>query len=1257
MGNDLSFNVIALDRYEKTMLGLTEHLKRIADQLDKLDGKTVTADVNIRTDESRKSLDSFTNRFQLLAGAIVAGSPFIGAAILGGVGAGFIGAAALAQKSNKDIQESYKQLWQDVSATTQNASDQLVPQLTAAGHQLDAEVQKLGPDIKKAMSAAGPDIVALTTGVTNLAGNAMPGLTAAMQNSLPVTEGFSILMGNLGTVAGRTLTDLSQHSAQFGVDLQSLGSIIDSTMGVATTLITGVADVWAKNAGGINSAIHGIGESASGLVTGVLPAFSTGLNAAAQVITGITTVLAPLSPLLGTVGGAALVLWGTFKLAGVATAGVRGLATGVVSLGANMEVAAVKSAGFIASLRGVGVQASATATAVKAAGAAAATTAVSTAAAAESLAGPIGIALAAGTILFGLFSGSEDTAAESAQNLAAATDTMTSAFEASHGAVTQSIDDAVASTEEFKKAAVVAERLGVNQAQLAKIIEEGGPKYDELRAKAQGLADEIDRLSENHGAGQAIIGSLEGLKKAYDEGRKRAAEFATEQQHVAVALVGTSQFQGVAAETANALGLSLGEVSVGFAGVVSSGGAASKSTDDVAAAFAKTALTVSQARLALQDHFTTVDKGVRQAADGVLTAGHSYQQSVRSVQEAQHSLAGAQRSLKDAYEGVATAERNYARAQEQERTAAAGVSAARQQAIEDLKELHLQLQDQVVTEESAQVRLFEATQAGAKLGVDASNAQALAGQQVTEGNLDQVKAAIDLLSAQNALNETLHRGQQLRTDVASADAAGVDGSKAVRSAQEQLRSAQEQTRSASVGLAKAHQQVTDAAYGVQRATLAVKDAEYARQKSAQAVAVATENLRTAQENASRSLDINTKAGQDNLSMLLQLWAAINASGLQTQDKYKKLVDDTATSFGISREKAQDYLTQLGLIPKDFKYNVTAVAGADLSAITETTINGVRIFTSAFGSGGIASAGRLASGGPIVGTGGPTDDANLIWASHGEYMQPADVVDYYGPGVMEAMRRKKLRVVGSDGAALPGFAKGGLVDAFAAYTNLSSAYVADVNTLQVMGFGHPPQLPQYVPPAAAAFGFSGTPGVARWAPQILQALTMLGQSSDWLGVVERRMMQESGGNPTVVNRWDSNWLRGTPSVGLMQVIGPTFAHNAGQFADTGPFLYGVSVDPLANIFAGLHYAIGRYGSLSALNRPGGYDSGGWLMPGGTNQTGRPEAVLNPDESAAFVRLAKTGGEVHVHFHGPVGSQRELENWLTSAVDKLKAKGRM
>src|SRR5690606_35187375 len=159
------------------------------------------------------------------------------------------------------------------------------------------------------------------------------------------------------------------------------------------------------------------------------------------------------------------------------------------------------------------------------------------------------------------------------------------------------------------------------------------------------------------------------------------------------------------------------------------------------------------------------------------------------------------------------------------------------------------------------------------------------------------------------------------------------------------------------------------------------------------------------------------------------------------------------------------------------------------------------------------------------------------------------------------------------------------------------------------------------------GSGGGKGVQRWRSVVLKALGLVGQPSSLANTTLRRMQQESGGNPRAVNLWDVNARSGNPSVGLMQVIRGTFQAYAGRFRNKGPFLHGVSVDPLANIYASMRYALSRYGSLSsAYNRPGGYDSGGWLGPGqiGVNNLRQPEAVLTPTQWQTMSRLAASGG---------------------------------
>ncbi|MER7482806.1 hypothetical protein ABTX60_35085 [Streptomyces sp. NPDC126510] len=172
---------------------------------------------------------------------------------------------------------------------------------------------------------------------------------------------------------------------------------------------------------------------------------------------------------------------------------------------------------------------------------------------------------------------------------------------------------------------------------------------------------------------------------------------------------------------------------------------------------------------------------------------------------------------------------------------------------------------------------------------------------------------------------------------------------------------------------------------------------------------------------------------------------------------------------------------------------------------------------------------------------------------------------------------------------------------------------------------------------AAPGGNGGSGVARWRPTVLQALSMTGNPASYADLTLRRMNQESGGNPTIVNKWDSNWQAGHPSVGLMQVIGPTFRSHAGKMRNVGPFSYGVSTNPLANIYSSMRYAMAAYGSLPrAYNRAGGYADGGRVVPhwyddGGmippglslvANGTGKPEPVFTAQQWAD-IRSAKSG----------------------------------
>ncbi|MFE2012315.1 peptidoglycan DD-metalloendopeptidase family protein [Streptomyces sp. NPDC059491] len=195
---------------------------------------------------------------------------------------------------------------------------------------------------------------------------------------------------------------------------------------------------------------------------------------------------------------------------------------------------------------------------------------------------------------------------------------------------------------------------------------------------------------------------------------------------------------------------------------------------------------------------------------------------------------------------------------------------------------------------------------------------------------------------------------------------------------------------------------------------------------------------------------------------------------------------------------------------------------------------------------------------------------------------------------------------------------------------------------------------------------GGRGVERWRNVVLQALGMTGQPAQYADLTLRRMNQESGGDPTAVNNWDINAKNGTPSVGLMQVIKPTFDAWAGHMRGVGPKLYGVSTNPLANVYASMRYALGRYGNLpNAYGRPGGYASGGFPGVGELAWVGEngpelvrflhPTQVYSHGDSTAMVRQAaslQAGGgrpmQLQADVHVYVGD-REITDIVRTEID--------
>jgi SLT domain-containing protein/phage-related protein len=190
-------------------------------------------------------------------------------------------------------------------------------------------------------------------------------------------------------------------------------------------------------------------------------------------------------------------------------------------------------------------------------------------------------------------------------------------------------------------------------------------------------------------------------------------------------------------------------------------------------------------------------------------------------------------------------------------------------------------------------------------------------------------------------------------------------------------------------------------------------------------------------------------------------------------------------------------------------------------------------------------------------------------------------------------------------------------------------------------------------AAAVYAASvaGSKSVQAWAPLVVKALAMEGLPMSWLPKILSMMQQESGGNPNAVNNWDSNAAAGTPSMGLMQTIAPTFS------AYHWPGTSNNILDPLANIAAALNYIKHVYG----------YPPGSPYASGTTNATpgvhlvgengpemvlfGGGETVKNAADTSAILGGSTAGGSLPAVSSGAATSDKQLADSLAAWQDYM------
>ncbi len=358
-----------------------------------------------------------------------------------------------------------------------------------------------------------------------------------------------------------------------------------------------------------------------------------------------------------------------------------------------------------------------------------------------------------------------------------------------------------------------------------------------------------------------------------------------------------------------------------------------------------------------------------------------------------------------------------------------------------------------------------------------------------------------------------------------------------------------------------------------------------------AVAILTKEFNSRLNNlAGEGIQVTAKGAE-------QLWATLREQYLDTLSgkayETQKAFEATAAQLGLNKAAADKLWTSLKNLASGSPYNVATneriSASGKVTAVINApgmaTVQGGGHMTEAF------SSGAMAAGGVVRGAGSAGRDSVPAMLAPGELVIPASHAAHFG----DAARK----------AGIPGFAAGGVagqadqlsaqnsgMPGFAAKAMSNFATVAVSDLVNAAKSQASAQLQAF----AGVGGISGN--VGSYGRDVLQVLKMLGLPLSLEPVILAQMTTESGGNPLAVNRTDSNARAGHPSTGLMQVIAGTFDAYAGPYRNVGPFLNGVSVNPMANIYAGVNYAAHAYGVnnlAGVLGHGHGYAAGGLVMP--------------------------------------------------------------
>lgn len=446
-GKVLAFTILGIDKGSETYGKVGDAMDRMADRGTKAMGV-------------------------LSAGAV--GSAATIAAALGGIPLMFAAVGAAALHENELVRDSVEGLAETVRTGLAQDAAPLADDFAASVHEIGDAFQDIRPQMRAIFDDTGPQVLALTRGVTGLAREAMPGLVTSVEHADAVFDGLERGLPAVGRGLSGFFSEISQGAPAAGAFMEDLGDIAEEVLPGVGAMLVDLSGLWNEHGDQVVRVVTRLVDTVGNLGEGALPIVSDAAGVTLDVLEGILAVVGPLSDELGPLIGTWIAL--NIAMRGIGT--VRGVVDGVAASMSTLRAEAEKAGGPA----GVG-RVNAGARGVMAL-----------------LGGPWSVAVTGAVAALALFGqGSQEAAADQRA--------LAGALRESGGEFDANARETLANSEQYKKIADDVERAGLTHREFIDAVIQGGPALDAMRA----------RLEQQAAAGTEFVAAGQGMVQAQTE--------------------------------------------------------------------------------------------------------------------------------------------------------------------------------------------------------------------------------------------------------------------------------------------------------------------------------------------------------------------------------------------------------------------------------------------------------------------------------------------------------------------------------------------------------------------------------------------------------------------------------------------------------------------------------------------------------------------------------------------------------------------